>query len=967
MLYEAMQDWRVYGAQSTIPLPKSGYASDEQREKGKMSPGVGNALFLLTKNREKSIGMLSDHEMMPYQVAMYRVFTSDTAFKETIGTKRIMRNELTSTKRELSRLEKCPMRFTVSLAPTLKAHKNIVVDMGRWMEIYFSQPQVQRGSLKQICERFADFISNRINDQKWGGYHKTLLIEIEQWLTDGGKQCIVMNKKLMNNPLSIIMYTACYFPELIARYGDITLYIISRADKQVLRIPMKDLIKKEQKNILKARIKMFKKIQLSSDEDDTEISTDEIEAEVVNDVKTKIYNEVKRGLLGGVSPTQNDTSLQDGTGDSDIDNVYDVARELDEIDSENEDDLPDELSEAIQSEIESFFSGDDEEELTDQEIADRIKTKVAKKAVSQFMPERTPEEEAKIERLSAASSKVVKPVNLKDLKSKVIEMEDFAGFIQTTNPNIKQSKFVNFDRDYVQKKFNDDIDNAVAALSKTDYPIFIIGKEEIDSSDAMNIKKTLVYRMEDAKGNKSTIKFDVPIIIDDKYIYINGSRKIIGHQFVLRPLVKTSPDVVQLVSWYNKVFLYRMGQEDSNTNMVRVYLEKNIDKFHVRTGSAIMKNKNYETPLDFDALSKTIYSFEIGDKVFIMEIDALLREYQSLFKKKPEYDNLHTVPVGIDKKTKSLICLNHGESFIKYLCECFDPEDKAAIGKIKRKPRLLTVKAKMMKHFFPIVLFMCYCVGFTEVTKRADIQWTFISDDEIEKLDTFDPLVWSMIDLEDGTLVWNKTSAVSSLIMNALLKEPMELYSMADLDDKDTWRYLINRYIKSGSVDTSLDNYKDFLMDPASQEMLSDMGYPTNLIDLLIVAIKLLTDNKYKTENNMANMRIRSCEVVPNIVYSLVTSAYNNYRKTAYKNKPTQISIKQNAVIDMLLDGETTNLVADASSLNPVLELEKGRAVTFKGLRGIQMDRAMTLPRRGFDESMLGVCGISTSPKCVGA
>ena len=127
----------------------------------------------------------------------------------------------------------------------------------------------------------------------------------------------------------------------------------------------------------------------------------------------------------------------------------------------------------------------------------------------------------------------------------------------------------------------------------------------------------------------------------------------------------------------------------------------------------------------------------------------------------------------------------------------------------------------------------------------------------------------------------------------------------------------------------------------------------------------------------MENMRIRSTEVISDIVYKLLTDAYTDYRRTSYKKKPTKISIPQSKVIDSLLASSTTvkngkqsiatNLVAEFSTLNPVLELEKARAVTFKGIRGIQMNRALTLSRRAYDESMLGVVGISTSPKCVGA
>ena len=53
----------------------------------------------------------------------------------------------------------------------------------------------------------------------------------------------------------------------------------------------------------------------------------------------------------------------------------------------------------------------------------------------------------------------------KQVKSKVIDTSDFSNVVKTSNPAIVESKFVNFDKDYTEKKLPQDIDNAVAALS----------------------------------------------------------------------------------------------------------------------------------------------------------------------------------------------------------------------------------------------------------------------------------------------------------------------------------------------------------------------------------------------------------------------------------------------------------------------------------------------------------------------
>jgi hypothetical protein len=60
--------------------------------------------------------------------------------------------------------------------------------------------------------------------------------------------------------------------------------------------------------------------------------------------------------------------------------------------------------------------------------------------------------------------------------------------------------------------------------------------------------------------------------------------------------------------------------------------------------------------------------------------------------------------------------------------------------------------------------------------------------------------------------------------------------------------------------------------------------------------------------------------------------------------------------------GKDASAMNDASSLNPVLEISKLRAVTYKGENGTNKDRAFKLNIRAYNDSMLGVLGITTSP-----
>jgi hypothetical protein len=148
------------------------------------------------------------------------------------------------------------------------------------------------------------------------------------------------------------------------------------------------------------------------------------------------------------------------------------------------------------------------------------------------------------------------------------------------------------------------------------------------------------------------------------------------------------------------------------------------------------------------------------------------------------------------------------------------------------------------------------------------------------------------------------------------------------------------------------------MIDPVTKEILIDFKLPTDFVSLLLVANNMLKDNTYLTENNAKNLRIRSNELIPYFVYKAIVNAYGRYRKTQHKAKPTPISLKGTEV---LVEIKKSQLTEESSVLNPVLELEKNRSVTYRGKTGINLDQAMSLETRSYDESMVGILGISTS------
>ena len=963
MLFENYRDNLVYNSQSKINFPRSGF---------NLKLGTGSALFLMCPNRNKAVEAISD-PIMNLVPSLTKRFVTDTTYRDKIGTKIVMSLERSTTDRYYLKQKDFPLFYIPysNRASVLSKKLNIVNDLSRWMEIFFSR--IDNLSTKKICSEFIRVLKDRLTDSNFNGYEKTLIFDLNSW-SNTIKSCIIMNKKLLNNPLSILLFSACYFPELIQQLPNIRLMIINRASGQIYLTRL-DFITKNNYPKIKSKLGVFKSIIFSVEDDynpnaDSETIEEEVKSEILHSFKEDIKNRLRYNLLGkgDADPFSEIEDITSSTAEPFDDLLNELETSLDE--NKEEDDvatpetdstspdtfgdfnITDEVSRAVD---EAFDEIDDIDEIDPEELTMTLATKVKnEKYKSTFIPVRSEKELAKIDRLMADQSKVLSIPDIDDVKRKSISTSTTGGFINTTNPNIVSSKFVNFDKEYTEKCLVKNIDDSVAILSKASDKIFVAEKIVEDSSTPMDLKETYTYKLVGEKGNKMTVSFDVPKIIDNSYVYLNGTKKNIRHQFILKPIVKTGPDTVQLVTAYNKVFIYRRGAVNQNINRIDTYMEKNPDKFKVKLGNCSMQNEGYMVPLDFSMLSRYFSEFTIENTTFYMSINILKERYKKLTGKDISYDEIHEIPVGINKKTKEPVILKLSDSYTDLVFSYFNDEDKSNISKIKRKPRFVVASAKIMGRYLPLILFMMFCEGFSKVMKKANIKYEFI-DKKLRK--NYDPMKFDAIELNDGYIMWEKTPFRNELLMNGFKYCDLSDFDYEDLESKDTFISLIFPFYPGNSkIYNALDNYRDFLLDEKAKEILTDFGYPTDLVSLLVVAAGLLTDTNYLIENNMNNMRIRSNEVIADLVYKNITAAYAEYR-----NSGKRLSIKKSQIIDDLLNSDT-NMIEEFSSLNPVLELEKQRAVSFKGIRGIQLDRAMTLPRRAYDKSMVGTIGMSTSP-----
>lgn len=950
--YANMKSTMLY-KQNGCPLPKGEHV------------GKGNAVFLLEPSRIRGYDTIRG-EFIQYKKGLYKKYLIDYVYKDRVGYKKVLQNKTGVFKKEFTDNKDV---FT-SLAPItngnrasmLKQKYNVLVNMGHWNEIYF-QYQL-KGSVAAVCSNYLDFLHNHICSQEFSEYNKVIYIDVDHWF--GEKMQLGFSRKNLVNPIAIFLVAARRFPVALHKLTDCSFLFVSSSNQCAMKVELKDVSEKTY-HIIKQRImSMITKEWINDsdcmDDDDTvmkeDMSTDEIVSSIVEDNKESenqqrmrkaIMANLTKDLLGESDDITEEEGFEDDPSDDEpISTDNEKIREMQNM----ADDYIDKHPELLKADITT--------------ASDEVKSVIKKKYyVREYQPKYTNKQLEKVQELAKQQVESIGDIgeSFQDLESKVIDVSDISDVTDTHNPNIVQTRFNNFDRSYVKKKLSKDIDNSVGHLANAAIKVFVVGKEEEDSSTQRDIKKTMTYHLVDENGKKMTLKFDVPIVIDDHFLYLNGNKKMFQYQFVLKPIVKTGKDAVQIVSNYKKMRITRQGANDVKTSALMKYLTTNADTYNVSSGNAYAINRKYKTTLEFDSIAKKILSFQIDGKHIILDIPRLIATLEK--KKIPNnVDMEKNLIVGYDSVEKKVLSIPLNDSFCDFILGLMKSEERINVERMSKKSNgskgLSYSKVTILNKGCPLILLLLYFEGFSTVMKKAGIEYAIIDKVNGKPVEDVDLYEWGLTELENGFIKWKRYPSENSTLMNGLNSLPMYLYGKEELDSKNTYMYLMTNIYSYANQAFNLDQFYDFMIDPVTKEILIDLKLPTDLVSLCILANKMLKGNEHSQESDMHNVRLRSSEVIQYHVYQAITDAYRNYRTRQYGGKVRPITMKQDDVIKRLLK-QPASVLTDASVCHPVMDASKLHSVSYKGESGLNMDRAYNMNIRAYNETMLGILGITTT------
>lgn len=577
---------------------------------------------------------------------------------------------------------------------------------------------------------------------------------------------------------------------------------------------------------------------------------------------------------------------------------------------------------------------------------------------------------ARVTRMNQAREEILKKqIKGKSIKQLLDEFKANESLPETAIPidSIDETwqhlKFTNFNKIY---DLRPDIVAMFMHFQNTPHPMNIVSISAENTSTSEDFKETWTCIYEDAEtGKRHTMTLDIPILIGNRFMKLGGNEKSLIGQLMLLPIIKTGDDTVQVVSNYNKIFIRRKSPNGlSKSSLIINKLVKALDKYEGKNIKIVQGDNRkicikYELPMEFIDIASLYIRIVFKDGSYIgFNMDELSKipfdkSKLSDSEKKLSDAELSKRYLGVyvhSGKRDPIINESFDIHILNIIHQHEDEEFSKLYSSASVSKRLMYSDASIMSTNIPVAIVLSYTIGLQTLLSKLNVKYEF-SETRPSRDKTY-------FKFADGYLVYSETTAQQNLLLNGLMECDFSDYSIKEINGKDMWLDILDDFGGRIKAD-GLDNFYELMFDPITQEICRMAGLPDNYIDGLIYANNLLTDNKFNKHTDITGNRLRTNEVIVGHLYLVLSKAFGNYRNMVKRSKKdATFTAKKQAVIDSILNHDQTS--SDQSTLTPLLEAEAANKVTFKGLSGMNSDRAFSMDKRTYDKSMLGVLGLST-------
>lgn len=843
--------------------------------------------------------------------------------------------------------------------PTIDKYKNknIYVDNHIYNKIFTMSETYNRDKAIDLLYALFDRFINNANYNSYT--RKTVLIPVNEWASDIPTTSLFEFSKSIN-PFSMIVRLFKKPKENLNKLAGIDFIFIG--NNSWFKMKMEDLDMKNlnlfKTNILKIRNNDIVEDNVPEDKEDIKTrligKIEDLTGIEVNNISRVHKVDPISPVVAAVKDQPQLVIAKSATGDTQVVDPTKIEKPTEEKINQSVEAIVDYTKNAEEAEKEMDNSVDLKELIlqakNDQD--DTFKISATRKARMDDLNDKFLKEKIANSTIAELVATEDTPLQSTDLSSKVETIDDEWA-------NLKKP---NFEADY---NIDADIMKCLHSLSQNkDIPMSVIDVTVEDRSTSEDSILTYTVHLEDSFGKRHTLRFDMPKIINKRFLRLRGNDKIIPGQLINLPIIKTDEDTVQVVSNYNKIFITRYGQvgkiNQSTNALIRALtkLKENNYKLDVKDGDAVASpskidlgnnakiSAKYELPAEYVELSKIFNKVTTGDgRVYYFNRDELIHKLEEK-KVKVESDQGFMV-VGITKDNQAITVPETGVSsaLINHL-----GIHEYAYTFMKPGARMTYSQASILNSKIPLIVVMAYTAGLTGALNAAGVEYNLSEKRPTNTKNYFK--------FNDGFLSFNDNYAPdAALLVNGLSVINTQEYSLTDIDTKAMWLDVLDDFGGRNRAD-GLDSFANLMMDPITVEVCKTYKLPTDYIEVLAYASSLLTTNKFNRHTDITGNRFRTNERLVHFLYKSLATSYGMYLREIKNNrKDAKMTMKQSAVIDMALADVTTS---DLSKLSPLLELESANTVTFKGLSGMNSDRSYSLDKRTYDKTMINKLSMST-------
>jgi len=513
--------------------------------------------------------------------------------------------------------------------------------------------------------------------------------------------------------------------------------------------------------------------------------------------------------------------------------------------------------------------------------------------------------------------------------------------------SITVSSVAKFSNEYMEKTYKKDMVSNLVSLRKGG--MYLQDIKEEDTSDSLTRKITYTSVFKDENGRQHTVKFTLPKVDESGNCFINGSHKRMNLQRINTPICKVSPTRVSLSSNFNKTIVQR---NESFSNTLPIYVKKMLVKAGDQVTLDIGRNnyKDVKLPYDYTAIASVFngikhkkfnWTYKLEER-----LDGMSEEEQKAVRK---LEAKYGVYFGLTEKKKTFVNFtgvvtvytNDKDTFSTTVLDLLKQYVDAPFPPFKEWVNFHILNIKL-----PVIFVLCYKYGLTEMLDYLHVKYEFVDGNIKGPV----PLSDITVKFKDGTLRLRNMTTFGRLMFSGLNDIKHREIEFKDMDVKDTYFDLIQSKKLSINYLKGIDDMFDLFVDPITEDVLKQMGEPTNLRDLLIRAVVLLTTDDCKEASSSTNFRYRSYEQFNAVVYKQLTRALSNY-----KNKPKggihKFSISEFEIYGAI---STDPLLTNIDILNPIGDIGAKHRFSHIGDGG-RTGESMTIADRRYADDSVGI------------